>query len=388
MVERATRQQRLWWQLFMVALVLAGGTVAAALVLGSGQSAPAVLRWAAGALALALLLGALLLRSTQQAIAEEAAAGEGLRQAITVLQGKVGSAETTLAVSLGSLPLPPSLQGLGASLERLLRQRDTQVRQLYTLLQEAEELRANLAARQAASAAAREAFTAALATAEDEIQRMVANLRSAEGECAALTTTLQTSQSVAAEGAGYREALGHPAEAMVAQGAGLGALFSQLRDGLGQLDQKLNQALDRLAEEAAELEGGAAVADACDQALEALPAFQDSLALATETLAQRSAALAAQQVAFSKPLGALGEQQVTLSDQLAALGAPLEGLAAVLEETPAALAALAATLRRAEGDASAPVALGTFDAALAAAQATLKGFEKDLVPRSRSTEEA
>ncbi len=388
MVERATRQQRLWWQLFMVALVLAGGTVAAALVLGSGQSAPAVLRWAAGALALALLLGAWLLRSTQQAIAEEAAAGEALRQAIAVLQGKVGSAESTLAVSLESLPLPPSLQGLGASLERLLRQRDTQARQLHHLLQEAEGLRASLAAQHAASAAAREAFTAALATAEDEIQRMVANLRSAEGECAALTTTLKSSQSVAAEGAAYREALGHPAEALVAQGVGLGALFSQLRDGLGRLDQQLNQALDTLAEEAAELEGGAVVADACDQALEALPALQDSLALARETLAQRSAALAAQQAAFSEPLGALGEQQATLADRLTALGEPLEGLAAVLEETPKALATLAATLREAEKGAPAPVALGTFDAALAAAQATLKGFEKDLAPRSRSPEEA
>jgi chromosome segregation ATPase len=388
MVERATRQQRLWWQLFMVALVLAGGTVAAALVLGSGQSAPAVLRWAAGALALALLLGAWLLRSTQQAIAEEAAAGEALRQAIAVLQGKVGSAESTLAVSLESLPLPPSLQGLGASLERVLRQRDTQARQLHHLLQEAEGLRASLAAQHAASAAAREAFTAALATAEDEIQRMVANLRSAEGECAALTTTLKSSQSVAAEGAAYREALGHPAEALVAQGVGLGALFSQLRDGLGRLDQQLNQALDTLAEEAAELEGGAVVADACDQALEALPALQDSLALARETLAQRSAALAAQQAAFSEPLGALGEQQATLADRLTALGEPLEGLAAVLEETPKALATLAATLREAEKGAPAPVALGTFDAALAAAQATLKGFEKDLAPRSRSPEEA
>lgn len=388
MVERATRQQRLWWQLFMVALVLAGGTVAAALVLGSGQSAPAVLRWAAGALALALLLGAWLLRSTQQAIAEEAAAGEALRQAIAVLQGKVGSAESTLAVSLESLPLPPSLQGLGASLERLLRQRDTQARQLHHLLQEAEGLRASLAAQHAASAAAREAFTAALATAEEEIQRMVANLRSAEGECAALTTTLQSCQRVAAEGAGYREALGHPAEALVAQGVGLGALFSQLRDGLGRLDQQLNQALDTLAEEAAELEGGAVVADACDQALEALPALQDSLALARETLAQRSAALAAQQAAFSEPLGALGEQQATLADRLTALGEPLEGLAAVLEETPKALATLAATLREAEKGAPAPVALGTFDAALAAAQATLKGFEKDLAPRSRSPEEA
>jgi DNA repair exonuclease SbcCD ATPase subunit len=175
---------------------------------------------------------------------------------------------------------------------------------------------------------------------------------------------------------------------MVAQGAGLGALFSRLRDGLGQLDQKLNQALDTLAEEAAELEGGAAVADACDQALEALPALQDSLALATETLAQRSAALAAQQAAFSEPLGALGEQQGTLSEQLAALGAPLEGLTTVLEETPKALAALAAMLREAEDGAFAPVVLETFDAALAAAQATLKGFEKDLAPRSRSTEEA
>lgn len=387
MVERATRQQRLWWQLFMVALVLAGGTVAAALVLGSGQSAPAVLRWAAGALALALLLGALLLRSTQQAIAEEAAAGEALRQAVAVLQGKVGSAESTLAVSLASLPLPPTLQGLGASLERVLRQRDTQARQLHLLLQEAEGLRASLAAQHAASAAAREAFTAALATAEDEIQRMVANLRSAEGECAALTTTLKSSQSVAAEGAAYREALGRPAETMVVQAAGLGALFSQLRDGLEQLDQQLNQALDTLAEEAAELEGGAAVADACDQALEALPALQDSLALARDTLAQRSAALAAQQAAFSEPLGALGEQQATLSEQLAALGAPLEGLAAVLEETPKALAALAATLREAEDGAPAPVALGTFDAALTAAQATLKGFEKDLAPRPRSPEE-
>ncbi len=388
MVERATRQQRLWWQLFMVALVLAGGTVAAALVLGSGQSAPAVLRWAAGALALALLLGAWLLRSTQQAIAEEAAAGEALRQAIAVLQGKVGSAESTLAVSLESLPLPPTLQGLGASLERLLRQRDTQARQLHHLLQEAEGLRASLAAQHAASAAAREAFTAVLATAEEEIQRMVANLRSAEGECAALTTTLQSCQRVAAEGAGYREALGHPAEALVAQGVGLGALFSQLRDGLGRLDQQLNQALDTLAEEAAELEGGAVVADACDQALEALPALQDSLALARETLAQRSAALAAQQAAFSEPLGALGEQQATLADRLTALGEPLEGLAAVLEETPKALATLAATLREAEKGAPAPVALGTFDAALAAAQATLKGFEKDLAPRSRSPEEA
>ena len=381
MVERATRQQRLWWQLFMIALVLAGGTVAAALVLGSGQSAPAVLRWAAGALALALLLGALLLRSTQQAIAEEAAAGEALRQAIAVLQGKVGSAESTLAVSLASLPLPPTLQGLGASLERLLRQRDTQARQLHNLLQEAEGLRVSLTAQHAASAAA-------LATAEDEIQRMAANLRSAEGECAALTTTLQASQSVAAEGAGYREALGHPAEAMVAQGAGLGALFSRLQDGLGQVDQKLNQALDTLGEEAAELEGGAVVADACDQALEALPALQDALALATETLTQRRAALAAQQAAFSEPLGALGEQQAILSDQLAALGAPLEGLAAVLEETPKALATLAATLREAEDGAPAPVALGTFDAALGAAQATLKGFEKDLAPRPRSPEEA
>jgi len=388
MVERATRQQRLWWQLFMVALVLAGGTVAAALVLGSGQSAPAVLRWAAGALALALLLGAWLLRSTQQAIAEETAAGEALRQAIAVLQGKVGSAESTLAVSLESLPLPPSLQGLGASLERLLRQRDTQARQLHHLLQEAEGLRASLAAQHAASAAAREAFTAALATAEEEIQRRVANLRSAEGECAALTTTLQSCQRVAAEGAGYREALGHPAEALVAQGVGLGALFSQLRDGLGRLDQQLNQALDTLAEEAAELEGGAVVADACDQALEALPALQDSLALARETLAQRSAALAAQQAAFSEPLGALGEQQATLADRLTALGEPLEGLAAVLEETPKALATLAATLREAEKGAPAPVALGTFDAALAAAQAALKGFEKDLAPRSRSPEEA
>jgi chromosome segregation ATPase len=388
MVERATRQQRLWWQLFMVALVLAGGTVAAALVLGSGQSAPAVLRWAAGALALALLLGAWLLRSTQQAIAEETAAGEALRQAIAVLQGKVGSAESTLAVSLESLPLPPSLQGLGASLERLLRQRDTQARQLHHLLQEAEGLRASLAAQHAASAAAREAFTAALATAEEEIQRRVANLRSAEGECAALTTTLQSCQRVAAEGAGYREALGHPAEALVAQGVGLGALFSQLRDGLGRLDQQLNQALDTLAEEAAELEGGAVVADACDQALEALPALQDSLALARETLAQRSAALAAQQAAFSESLGALGEQQATLADRLTALGEPLEGLAAVLEETPKALATLAATLREAEKGAPAPVALGTFDAALAAAQAALKGFEKDLAPRSRSPEEA
>ena len=388
MVERATRQQRLWWQLFMVALVLAGGTVAAALVLGSGQSAPAVLRWAAGALALALLLGALLLRSTQQAIAEEAAAGEALRQAVAVLQGKVGSAESTLAVSLDSLPLPPSLQGLGASLERVLRQRDTQARQLHLLLQEAEGLRASLAAQHAASAAAREAFTAALATAEDEIQRMVANLRSAEGECAALTTTLKSSQSVAAEGAAYREALGHPAEAMVVQGAGLGTLFSQLRDGLEQLDQQLNQALDTLAEEASELEGGAAVADACDQALEALPALQDSLALARETLAQRSAALAAQQAAFFEPLGALGEQQAALAEQLTALEAPLGGLAAVLEETPKALAALAATLREAEDGAPAPVALGTFDAALTAAQATLKGFEKDLAPRPRSPEEA
>jgi chromosome segregation ATPase len=388
MVERATRQQRLWWQLFMVALVLAGGTVAAALVLGSGQSAPAVLRWAAGALALALLLGALLLRSTQQAIAEEAAAGEALRQAVAVLQGKVGSAESTLAVSLDSLPLPPSLQGLGASLERVLRQRDTQARQLHHLLQETEGLRASLAAQHAASAAAREAFTAALATAEDEIQRMVANLRSAEGECAALTTTLKSSQSVAAEGAAYREALGHPAEAMVVQGAGLGTLFSQLRDGLEQLDQQLNQALDTLAEEASELEGGAAVADACDQALEALPALQDSLALARETLAQRSAALAAQQAAFFEPLGALGEQQAALAEQLTALEAPLGGLAAVLEETPKALAALAATLREAEDGAPAPVALGTFDAALTAAQATLKGFEKDLAPRPRSPEEA
>jgi len=330
----------------------------------------------------------LLLRSTQQAIAEETAAGEALRQAIAVLQGKVGSAESTLAVSLESLPLPPSLQGLGASLERLLRQRDTQARQLHHLLQEAEGLRASLAAQHAASAAAREAFTAALATAEEEIQRRVANLRSAEGECAALTTTLQSCQRVAAEGAGYREALGHPAEALVAQGVGLGALFSQLRDGLGRLDQQLNQALDTLAEEAAELEGGAVVADACDQALEALPAFQDSLALARETLAQRSAALAAQQAAFSEPLGALGEQQATLSEQLAALGAPLEGLAAVLEETPKVLAALAATFREAEDGAPAPVALGTLDAALGAAQATLKGFEKDLASRPRSPEEA
>jgi hypothetical protein len=119
-----------------------------------------------------------------------------------------------------------------------------------------------------------------------------------------------------------------------------------------------------------------------------LPALQDSLALATETLAQRSAALAAQQAAFSEPLGALGEQQGTLSEQLAALGAPLEGLTTVLEETPKALAALAAMLREAEDGAFAPVVLETFDAALAAAQATLKGFEKDLVPRSRSTEEA
>ena len=388
MVERATRQQRLWWRLFMVALVLAGGTVAAALVLGSGQSAPAVLRWAAGALALALLLGALLLRSTQQAIAEEAAAGEALRQAIAVLQGKVGSAESTLAVSLESLPLPPSLQGLGASLERLLRQRNAQARQLDNLLQEAEGLRAGLAARQAASAAAREALSAALATAEGEIQRMVASLRSAEGECAALAATLQASQGLAAKGPSQRLALARPGEAIVAQGEGLGALFSQLQEGFGQLDQRLNQALDTLAEEAAELEGGAAVADACDQALEALPALRGSLALATDTLAQRSAALAAQQAAFFELLGALGEQQAALSDQLTVLGAPLEGLTAVLEETPRALADLAATLREVEEGAPAPVALDTFDAALAAAQATLKGFEKDLAPRSRSSEEA
>lgn len=388
MVERATRQQRFWWRLFMVALVLAGGTVSAALVLGSGQSAPAVLRWAAGALALALLLGALLLRSTQQAIAEEAAAGEALRQAIAVLQRKVGSAESTLAVSLEALPLPPSLQGLGASLERLLRQRDGQARQLHNLLQEAEGLRAGLAARHAASVAARAAFTAALATAEDEIQRMVASLRSAEGECAALTTALQSSQRVATEGAGYCEALVRPGEAMVAQGAGLGALFSRLQDGLGQLDQQLNQALDTLAEEAAELEGGAVVADACDQALEALPALRNSLALATDTLAQRSAALAGQQSAFTEPLRALGEQQGTLSEQLAALGVPLEGLAAVLEETPKALAELAATVREAEGEAPAPVALEAFEAALAAGQTALKGFEKNLASRSPSSEEA
>lgn len=378
MVERATRQQRLWWRLFMVALVLAGGTVAAALVLGSGQSAPAVLRWAAGALALALLLGALLLRSTQQAIAEEVAAGEALRQAAGVLQSKVGSAESTLNVSLESLPLPPSLQGLGASLERLLRQRDSQARRLGSLLEDAEALRAGLAAQHAASAAAREASTAALATADGELQRLMASLRTAEGACATLATTLQTSQGVAAEGAGYREALVRPAEAIAAQGAGLGALFSQLQEGLGQLDEQLNQALDTLAEEAAEIEGGAAVAEACDQALEALPALRDRLALAKDTLAQRSAALAAERAAFAEPLRALGEQQATLADQLTALGAPLEGLAAVLEETPRALADLASTVREAGGDAPAPVALEPFEAALAAAQATLKGLEKDL----------
>lgn len=388
MVERAARQQRLWWQLFMAALVLAGGTVAAALVLGSGQPAPATLRWAAGALALALLLGALLLRSTQQAVAEEAAAGEALRQAIAVLQGKVGSAESTLAVSLETLPLPPSLQGLGASLERLLRQRDAQARQLGTLLQEAEGLRRGLAAWQAASAADRETFKAILATAEGELQHLVASLQTAEGECGALAATLQASEGLAAEGASHRLALARPGEAIVAQGAGLGALFSQLQEGFGRLDQQLNQALDTLAEEAAELEGGAAVADACDQALEALPAFRDSLALARDSLSQRSAALAAQLSAFAEPLGALGEQQAALSDQLAAQGAPLAGLAAVLEDTPKALADLAATLRQTEGDAPAPVALESFEAALATAQVTLKGFEKDLAPRPRGTDEA
>ena len=388
MVERATRQQRLWWRLFMVALVLAGGTVAAALVFGSGQSAPAVLRWAAGALALALLLGALLLRSTQQAIAEEAAAGEALRQAIAVLQGKVGRAETTLAVSLESLPLPPSLQGLGASLERLLRQRDIQAQQLGRLLEEAEALRTGLAAQHAASAAAREACTTALATADSELQRLIASLRTAEGACATAATNLQSSQRVAAEGVGYREALVRPVEAIVAQGAGLAALFAQLQAGLGQLEQQLNQALDTLAEEAAECEGGAAVAEACDQALEALPALRDTLALATDTLAQRGAALAAEQAAFAEPMGALGEQQATLSDQLTALGSPLEGLAAVLEETPKALAEVAATVREAEAEAPTPVALEGFEAAMAAGQAALKGFEKALAPRSQSTEEA
>lgn len=388
MVERATRQQRLWWQLFMIALVLAGGTVAAALVLGSGQSAPAVLRWAAGALALALLLGALLLRSTQQAIAEEAAAGEALRQAIAVLQGKVGSAESALNVSLESLPLPPSLQGLGAGLERLLRQRDAQARKLGRLLEEAEALRASLAAQQAASAVAQEALSTALASVDDELQRRMASLRTAEGACATLATTLQSSQSVAAEGAQHRVALERPAAAMAAQAGGLGLLFAQLQGSLGQLDAQLNEALDTLAEEAAELEGGAAVAEACDQALEALPALCDSLALATDTLAQRSAALAAQQAAFAAPLEALGEQQAALSDQLAALRAPLDGLSAVLEETPKALAEVAATVREAEGEAPAPVALEGLEAALTAAQATLKGLEKDLAPRSRSSEEA
>ena len=388
MVERAARQQRLWWRLFMVALVLAGGTVAAALVLGSGQSAPAVLRWAAGALALALLLGALLLRSTQQAIAEEAAAGEALRQAIAVLQGKVGGAESTLAVSLESLPLPPSLQGLGASLERLLRQREAQAQQLSRLLEEAEALRAGLAAQHAARAAAREKSTTALATADRELQRLMASLRTAEGACATAATTLQSSQRVAAEGAGYRDALVRPAEAIVAQGMGLAALFAQLQEGLGQLDRQLNQALDTLAEEAVEFEGGVAVAEACDQALEALPALRDRLALARDTLAQRSAALIAEQAAFAEPMGALGEQQATLSDQLTALGSPLEGLAAVLEETPKALAEVAATVREAEGEAPAPVALEGFEAALVAAQAALKGIEKALAPRSHSTKEA
>ena len=388
MVERAARQQRLWWQLFRVALVFAGGTVAAALVLGSGQPAPTVLRWAAGALALALLLGALLLRSTQQAIAEEAAAGEALRQAIAVLQGKVGSAESTLAVSLESLALPPSLQGLGTSLERLLRQRDAQARQLGTMLQEAERLRGGLAAWQAASAAGRQTFKAALATAEGDLQETIASLRTAEGECASLAATLQTSEGLAAEGASHRLALARPGKAIVAQGAGLGALFSHLQEGFGRLDRQLNQAIDTLAEEAAEAEGGAAVADACDQALEALPAFRDSLALARDSLAERSAALAAQLSAFAEPLGALGEQQATLSDQLTALGAPLEGLTAVLEQTPKALADLAATLRQVEGDAPAPVALETFEAALAKAQVTLKGFEKDLDLRPRGADEA
>ena len=159
--------------------------------------------------------------------------------------------------------------------------------------------------------------------------------------------------------------------------------FPNFREGFGRLDRQLNQALDTLAEEAAEAEGGAAVADACDQALEALPAFRDSLALARDSLAERSAALAAQLSAFAEPLGALGEQQATLSDQLTrALGAPLEGLTAVLEQTPKALADLAATLRQVEGDAPAPVALETFEAALAKAQVTLKGFEKDLCPSS------
>ena len=93
-------------------------------------------------------------------------------------------------------------------------------------------------------------------------------------------------------------------------------------------------------------------------------------------------------VAFAEPLGALGEQQATLSDQLTALGAPLEGLTAVLEQTPKALADLAATLRQLEGDAPAPVALETFEAALAKAQVTLKGFEKDLALRPRGADEA
>ena len=95
-----------------------------------------------------------------------------------------------------------------------------------------------------------------------------------------LAATLQTSEGLAAEGASHRLALARPGKAIVAQGAGLGALFSQLQEGFGRLDRQLNQAIDTLAEEAAEAEGGAAVADACDQALEALPAFRDSLALA------------------------------------------------------------------------------------------------------------
>ena len=368
-VERSLRQQQLWWRLFLLALLLAAAAILGAVFLRSGPLAPPSLRWAAGALALALALGAWLLRSTQRAMADEVAAGESLRQAVALLEGKVRQAEADPSGSFDTLPLPPSLQGLSAALDGLQQHRRQHGEKLERVVQQGQALVASLRAEREAAEGARQAARSAEGAADAALGRARQALAEARGRADAAQAQLRERKTTLAAQASLEEVLLPPLEAARHHSEALTQAAGRLHGALGALEAVLEETYDALAEQAATESVIGALGAPLDAALEALNALRDPLQLTQVTLAQRGDALAAQAPALEALLPNFTAERAEDAALLVALEAEQAGCVDALDLGQAALQGLAETLPRAVVDAPGEDALQAFEHALEAAQA-------------------
>ncbi len=375
-VERSLRQQQLWWRLFLLALLLAAAAILGALFLRSGPLAPPALRWAALALALALALGAWLLRSTQQAMADEVAAGESLRQAVALLEGKVRHAEADPSASFDTLPLPPSLQGLGAALEGLQRHRRQQGQQLEHLVQQGQVLVASLRTQREAAERARRAAMEAEGAADAALGRVRQALAEVRGRVDAAQALLRERKTTRAAQASLEEVLLPPLEAAAHHGEALAEVASGLHGSLGVLEAVLEETFDAVAEQAALEVVQGALGEPLDAALEALSALRDPLQLTQLTLEQRGGALAEQAPALTGLLQVFMAEHADDATLMAALEAEQASFADALALGEAALEGLAEHWPRAGSEAADEGALESFEGVLGAAGAVLGAEER------------